>query len=72
MQGCDEDDETLFIIVSVRYQNEIYQVDIEEKSTIQELKIKLHDLLQVPVDTQRLLFHGRILRDFELVDSFSK
>lgn len=65
-------DDYLLILLSIRYQNETYQLDIEEKSTISQLKLKLEDLLKVPKDVQRLLFQGRILKDTEMVDSFSK
>jgi ubiquilin len=58
-----DDDAIRLIILTIKHQGDVFQVDMEEDSTVVELKAKLASLLNLSVERQRLIFQGRILRD---------
>jgi len=47
-------------------------VDIKSGSIISDLKQRLDALIELPLDRQRLIYHGRILKDSDSVDDLGK
>lgn len=64
----DEDSEARLVIMTIKYQNQTFQVDMESGTLVSDLKLKLHDLIELSFDRQRLIYNGRILKDSEMVD----
>jgi hypothetical protein len=60
------------VIITIKHQKEVFQVDIEEGRTVAELKEKLEELIILDSERQRLIYNGRILKDSDLVDDLSK
>lgn len=65
-------DEVVVLVLSIKYNAETYQIDVNNNSTTTELKQKIQELLHIPIGLQRLVFHGRLLRDDEVLnDTYS-
>jgi len=61
------DPEETVVVMTIKHQKELFQVDIEENKSILELKLKLSGLISLPEERIRLICCGRLLKDSELI-----
>lgn len=57
------------IILTIKYQGDVFQVDMEEGASVYDLKNKLSSLLDLSETKQRLIFNGRVLKDQDILDA---
>lgn len=57
------------IILTIKYQGDVFQVDMEEGFNAHDLKCRLASLLDLQESKQRLIFNGRVLKDQDILDA---
>ena len=56
--------------LQIKWNKEIYEVDMDLGSSVEDFKVLIYSLTNVPIDKQKVIFKGSVLQNGNLLSKY--